>query len=263
MKTIIGVDLPLTLVDGCTPVSEGCKNCWSAAMAHRYGPQRDGMPQLTTASGGWTGNIYLRPEALDKIPQRGKPRVYAVWTDLFHENVPDSFITTVWHAFTRNPKHTFIIITKRAQRAVEWAERHGVDALPNVWFVGTCENQGRLDERASEILKFPAVVRGLINEPMLGPVSYSWASWHGLSRKHNTHHLDGLRKFDWVIVGCETGANRRPCNIDWIRQVVDQCQNAQVSVWVKAVEVDGKIVSKLSELPGDLRVRELPNQRSE
>jgi protein gp37 len=49
---------------------------------------------------------------------------------------------------------------------------------------------------------------------------------------------------DWVIVGAESGPNRRPCKIAWIRDVVQQCQAAGVPVFIKQMEVGGKIVKK-------------------
>ena len=145
-----------------------------------------------------------------------------------------------------------------------------------------CENQPRLEERVPWILKFPAKVRGVIIEPMLEDVDLgeylldkesvpnyvATRCSGGTDKTHTDSWWDAVgpcrtcgadrRLLDWVVVGCETGTNRRPCEIDWIRSVVDQAQNAGVPVWVKAVEVDGKEVHKLDQLPGDLRVRELP-----
>lgn len=248
----------LTLVEGCSPVSEGCLNCWSAAVACRFKrkQERPDKVRMITEIGEWTGDIQLMYEALDKIPRRGAPRIYAVWNDLFHEAVPDEFIKRAWDAFEANPRHTFIIITKRPQRAAEWGQGYSIQPLPNVWFVGTCENQKRLEERAPWIFRFPTKTRGLIIEPMLGAAPS--AAGVDLEDYVSRHVAFERVRPDWVIVGCETGGNRRSCDIKHVRSVVDQCQNAGVPVWVKAVEVDGKEVHKLSELPGDLRVREMP-----
>ena len=247
---------PWTLVKGCTPVSEGCVNCWSAAMAHRFRKSVDGI-ELTTASGRWTGKVYSDHAVLE-IPGRAKkPRIYAVWNDPFHPDVPDKFIIHAWHVMAQNPRHTFIILTKRPERAVRWAREHCIKPLGNVWFMGTTENQKRLEERAQWILQFPAVVRGIIIEPMLGLMDMEFDEdgfeSNGPAGWNPTPH------FHWVIVGVETGSGRRSCDIENVRRVVKQCQAVGVPVWVKAVEVDGKIVHKLDELPADLRVREMPN----
>lgn len=38
---------------------------------------------------------------------------------------------------------------------------------------------------------------------------------------------------DWVVVAGESGPNARPCNIAWIRDIVNQCKEAGVSCFVK------------------------------
>ena len=77
-----------SLVDGCTPCSPGCDNCWSASMAHRF--KREGEPGydtgiLTDEKGNFNGDIIIHPERLNIPLTRKKPTVYAVWNDLFWE----------------------------------------------------------------------------------------------------------------------------------------------------------------------------------
>lgn len=260
-----------TLVKGCTPVSEGCVNCWSAAMAHRF-KQSVGGVELTTASGHWTEKVYSDYAALE-IPGRAKkPRIYAVWNDLFHPDVFDRFIIHAWHVMAQNPSHTFIILTKRPERAVRWAGEHCVKPLANVWFMGTMENQKCLEERVSWILQFPAVVKGVIIEPMLGPVDLvntlfdeadlevtaDWRTGHNRRQVRFRVRKGAKPRLNWLIVGVETGSGRRSCDIENVRHVVEQCKAVNVPVWVKGVEVEGKIIHKMDELPADLRVREWP-----
>ena len=67
--------------------------------------------------------------------------------------------------------------------------------------------------------------------------------------------------------------NARPCNVEWIRSIVRQCQAAQVPIFVKQLGslpyVDVEVgTAKLKhpkggdieEFPEDLRVREFPSQ---
>lgn len=35
-------------------------------------------------------------------------------------------------------------------------------------------------------------------------------------------------EIDQVIVGAETGHHARPCNLDWIRNIRDQCRDAEI-----------------------------------
>jgi protein gp37 len=66
---------------------------------------------------------------------------------------------------------------------------------------------------------------------------------------------DGL---DWLVVGAETGPHRRPCKIEWIRSIKDQCQVAGVPLWIKGIEINGKVSHDMAEWPEDLRIRQMP-----
>ena len=103
--------------------------------------------------------------------------------------------------------------------------------LPNVWLGVSVENQRVADERIPELLATPAAVRFVSAEPLLGPVDLAThkaldqdGSFTGWRIPYGLH---------WVIVGGESGPGARPCNIDWIRGIVQQCQGARVPVFVK------------------------------
>ncbi len=63
---------------------------------------------------------------------------------------------------------------------------------------------------------------------------------------------------DWVIIGCESGPNRRPCKLEWIESLIDQCDAANVPVFVKQIEINGKVNHNPEEWPEQFRRRELP-----
>jgi protein gp37 len=88
--------------------------------------------------------------------------------------------------------------------------------LPNVWLGVSVEDQPRADERREHLKATPAAVRFISYEPALGSVD--WSGWDFL---------------DWLIVGGESGAGARPCQVEWVRSAVDQCKAAGVPVFVK------------------------------
>ncbi|HEY3884136.1 MAG TPA: DUF5131 family protein [Vicinamibacterales bacterium] len=99
---------------GCTKVSPGCDRCYAERMTRRF-PQT--YPQ------GFA--LTLRPDALD-LPRRWRrPRTVFVnsMSDLFHADVPEAFIRQVFDVMTECPRHTFQVLTKRAERAARLAPR--------------------------------------------------------------------------------------------------------------------------------------------
>lgn len=53
--------------------------------------------------------------------------------------------------------------------------------------------------------------------------------------------------------------NRRECKIEWVENIVDQCKQANVPVFVKQLQINGKVVKDIESFPEDLRIREYPN----
>lgn len=104
-------------------------------------------------------------------------------------------------------------------------------APKNIILLTSVENQEQADKRIPELLKLPAVCRGLSVEPMLGPVEFSDVT----NRSDAIKQLGkkSLHGIDWVIFGGESGPNARPCNVDWIRDGVKQCKEAGVAAFVK------------------------------
>ena len=153
---------------------------------------------------------------------------------------------------------------------VLWVDRW---PLPNVWLGVSVENQQAADERIPHLLDTPAAIRFLSCEPLLGTIEFS----------NVTNRIDAVRRLglsafdgiDWVIVGGESGANARPCDVEWIRSIVEQCKAANVPVFVKQLgafigyreDYQGALVriktvnrkgGHPAEWPEDLRVREMP-----
>ncbi|MEW6044989.1 MAG: DUF5131 family protein [Bacillota bacterium] len=98
-------------VTGCTPVSEGCANCYAKRMAHRL-RGRFGYPADDPF------RVTLHPERLEEPMRWKKPRrvFTGSMTDLFHEEVPDDFLDHIFAVMALCPQHTFLLLTKRPER---------------------------------------------------------------------------------------------------------------------------------------------------
>jgi protein gp37 len=134
-------------------------------------------------------------------------------SDLFHENIPASFIAEVFEVMVRAKQHTFQVLTKRNKRLAELAPD-----LPwpdNVWMGVTIENR-RFVHRADDLRCVPAAVRFISAESLLGPLE-------GLD----------LMDIDWLISGGESGPRHRPVKIEWLRELRDRCQEEGVAYFFK------------------------------
>jgi protein gp37 len=241
---IIWTETTWNPVRGCSKVSPGCANCYAERMAARFcGP---GEPYHgTIADGRWTGKVRLEEDALTAPMRWRKPRRIFVcsMSDLFHPEVPDSYIGKIFGVMAEAHQHTFQVLTKRAQRMLEWSKsvahypkgdrsKSPVPGWPpNVWLGVTAEDQKRVDERIPLLLQTPAAVRFVSCEPLLGPVDLAKAGavWSDMNDKIIPGCRSiGTKEINWVIVGGESGPGARPMHPDWARGLRDQCQAAGV-----------------------------------
>lgn len=206
-------------VAGCSILSAGCTNCYAMRMAARL--EAMGVEKYagtTRKSGGrakWTGKMSLDHKALS-IPETWlKPRRVFVnsMSDLFHEDVPESFIREVWKTMAATQRHTYQILTKRPERMAEVVSRLAV--LPNVW-LGTSVEDGRVLNRIDELRQVPAVVRFVSFEPLIGSVADA-----------------DLTEIHWAIVGGESGPQARSMNPDWVDEIEAACRLSDTAFFFK------------------------------
>lgn len=370
-------DASWPVVAGCVKLSAGCTHCWAIRDAWRlsHNPNRAVREvyagTATKTPGGalnWTGAVKPQPQRLDWPLRWRKPKKIFVCnqSDLFHEKVSDEFIDRVFDVIWQTPQHTYQVLTKRADRAVEymrrraWRRRHGwidtdqqpmspgeiihyddivmrnmcgylgeghyacdhpskgtergvdkscsawecpiastVDDRPtleevgvadeytydaegyaedcewmrlhgrprhaqpgNLWLGFSAENQETFEQREAAFRRLrdgnPYLTLFCSMEPLLGPIAAKLDHY-------KCNGPDALRVpyLNWVIVGSESGPRARPCDLDWVRSLRDQCTAAGVAFfWKQHVEhgrklslphLDGR---QWTEFPAGARVTE-------
>ena len=126
--------------------------------------------------------------------------------------------------------------------------------LPNVWEGVSVEHQAAAYDRIDHLLMTPAAVRWISLEPLIGPVDLlPWLDPTGAcdcGYENGYHCVPRCMKqaewrymgdpighvdpnIDWVVIGCESGPGARPCNPDWIRNLIEQCGDYGVARWFK------------------------------
>ncbi len=230
-------DLPLSLVDGCTPCSPGCDHCWSAGITHRFhsgrGENIPGCYVLTTKNGKFDGNIITHTERLSIPLKRKKPTVYAIWNDLFHEGVPPEFTFEAFDAMRNSQRHTFLVLTKRPQNInhnyFEIMER----CIQNVYLGLTVCNQQEWDEKWPIFSRVPGL-KFVSHEPALSAINYHFSGSQEDVIWRRTNGGSYERSFiACLISGGETGPGARPSHPDIFRYDRDQCAAAGVLFFFK------------------------------
>ena len=195
-------------VTGCDQVSPGCDHCYALAFAERF----RGVPGHPYEQGF---DLRLWPERLEMPLRWKKPRRIFVnsMSDLFHADVPDAFIRSVFDTMVQADQHIYQVLTKRPQRLARLAA-----TLPwpdHIW-IGVSVESNDYAWRADFLRRVPAAIRFISAEPLLGPI--------------DRLNLDGIH---WLITGGESGPRHRPCNPDWVRQARDRCLAEEVAYFHK------------------------------
>lgn len=149
----------------------------------------------------------------------------------------------------QTPNLDWLLVTKRPENIVRmWPQvMYPLDETTfpekkyrdNVWLLTSVATQEDANKNIPELLKCRKLcpVLGISAEPLIEKLNlHPWLCKYG-NPDNPGGWADSIcrpsEKLDWVIVGGESGSKARPCNIDWIRSIVDQCQDASVPVFVK------------------------------
>lgn len=217
-------------VIGCRPCSPACENCYAAAWARRFGQS-------------------FKPHDTAQKPPRSGVVFCGNMTDLFGDWLGDKPNDYVRSLINWRSDAIYLWLTKRPKNMCDAMD--AVEGLTtfNHYFGITVENQEWYIERSTEFdMNLPPSFNTWLScEPLLGPIDLRIAADKCLRRP-----------YDWLVVGCESGPKRRPCKIEWVESIVEQCKAAKIPVFVKQLDIGGKCVTDINKFPEHLRIRQVP-----
>lgn len=199
-------------VTGCTKVSRGCDNCYAERLAERFRGVK-GHPYEQ----GFDLRLWHNRLETPKTWKRARFIFVNSMSDLFHKGIPTQFKASVFDTMEEADWHIYQVLTKRSSLMRDFInERYDRSAAPNhIWLGVSVEDRSAIS-RITHLRQTRASVRFLSIEPLLSRIG-----------KIN------LSDIHWVIVGGESGPNRRPTQPDWIREIRDQCVEAGVPFFFK------------------------------
>ena len=285
---------------GCLKCATGCQNCYAEATSKRnqktlgvWGSEKSGATRVVASEDMWAQPFKWNEAARRYNIEQGfdeysygmikRPRVFcASLADIFEDwkgpmighwgqdpnlwgwDQPVRMVDVRARLFALvriTHELDWLLLTKRPENIPRFMP---VRPFKNVW-LGTsiaCQDDIRNADILSESRRLCAKTF-LSIEPLIGPVDVT----------------RGERP-DWLIIGGESGPNARPCNVDWIRDIVQSCKTANVPVFVKQlgsfpfkenqrtlssateklprIKLADRKGGYMDEWPEDLRIREFP-----
>jgi protein gp37 len=193
---------------GCNKISAGCKFCYAEVMSRRL----KAMGQEKYKHGF---KLTIHPNSLETPYGWKKPKTVFVnsMSDLFHKDVPFSFIKKVFGVMNDTPQHTYQVLTKRPEIVLKYNNK--LKWTPNIW-MGTSVEDSRVTHRIDSLRETSAYVKFLSLEPLIGPLS----------------NLN-LKNIHWAIIGGESGHKARPMEFSWVWDIKRQCKSAGVLFFFK------------------------------
>ena len=293
-------DSTINFWEGCTKVSDGCKNCYAEARDKRFtggklwgkgASRRKSKSAVRDALAynrkPWisdtTGEAFKNEEDAAHITGTyHRRRIFSLslgdWLD---DEVPIEWLAEMLDTIRQCDQVTWILCTKRPENfrdrlAQVHARQHRQDSDFSIWIcwwlnghapsniilLTSVENQKQADKRIPELLRIPAACRGLSLEPLLGEVNLREHSpfnvVHGMTIPQNAHKVFG--GIDWLIIGCESGPNRRFQDgyEAAARSLIKQGLAAGVPVFHKQMPILGKVGHDTSVWLDDLRAQNWP-----
>lgn len=197
---------------GCTRVSDGCDNCYAAALDKRFGNDRWDKPGLKhefTTDTNWRKPLKWQKDA--KQANKRMKVFCASMSDWCDKNAPDGAMDRLFGLIRETPDLDWLLLSKRSTLIKKRLPDDWGNGYDNVWLGVTCENIKQGIPRIHDLVKIPAVVRFLSCEPLLEDITLS-----------EDFDISGI---DWAIIGGESGPEARPMKSSWLFNLINVCNS--------------------------------------
>lgn len=280
-------DFGWQLIEGCTRIADGCKHCWSLDKERRFRKETGVVCHEERLDRPLKRKKPASYAIWNDLFHKDVPQLFIVQT----LNVTGQCPQHTFLILTKRPQ-----IAARVMKAYYGIFEHCGEPkptmpYPNVWLGTSCSTQADADKNIPILLQIPATVHTVSFEPLLegidlagknkqrmGKTGYLrnyFSPWFCADCAHHivrpasnvaqtcehcgsNRYNERDRSIGWVIIGAESGPKPRPCKIEHVRSLVEQCKAVGVPVFVKQLHINGKVSKNPEEWPEDLRVREYP-----
>ena len=233
--TIEWTDATWNPITGCTQIGAGCDNCYALTIAERF----RGTPAFPNGF-----DLTYRPHVLDQPLKWKRPRKVFVnsMSDLFHKDIPKSYIDQVFDVMEQADWHTYQMLTKRSSLMRDYLNQRYPMGMPNHIWPGVSVEDRKALSRIGHLCEVKSHRRFISFEPLLEDLG---------------SHLN-LRGIAWAIVGGESGLGHRPINAVWVRHIRKACRFSGTAFFFKqwggrsskanGRELDGQIFDEMPTL---------------
>lgn len=231
----------------------GCLHCYAETINKRFGNK-----MLFSKSGRNKVELIVKEKETSELVKLNQSRpgskvFVADMFDLFQPSISIDQLHRLFETFDACGDLTLQFLTKYPARMHHFiGERYNGEVPKHFWLGMSAATQEWFTKNFIQLTHIRGF-RFLSLEPLLSEINIK-----------NYLHL-----MNWVIVGGESGAGARPCDVTWIRSIVKQCKAAKVPVFVKqlgslphthgeAPYIQDSKGGDINEWPEDLRIREFP-----
>ncbi len=195
-------------ITGCTKISNGCAHCYAETFARRLSAM--GNPRYHNGF-----NVTIHNDLIQLPLSWKKPRMIFVnsMSDVFHDDIPDDVIFSLFNTMNEATWHTFQVLTKRADRLLNLSNH--INWTRNIWMGVSVEDRMNL-RRVDLLRQCGATVKFVSAEPLLESIN----------------QID-LIDIDWLIVGGESGANCRKMEEAWVHELLQRSREAGTAFFFK------------------------------